>query len=137
MKEATVVSRKLEKISIAPGEFGKFENWGDDMFIEEKCFPDEFPYGTVGYLSSCMNDPANDIGFAKYCTGQLMSADPKFRKDTSYIFFLLLVRELIHRKRCKQTYFRQATKLPNLTKDNILKIDKKNDKNQDRFGRHV
>ena len=29
---------------VAPGEFGKFRNWGDEIFLEEKCFPDKFPF---------------------------------------------------------------------------------------------
>ena len=28
------VKKKMEKISIAPGEHGKFKNWGDDIFLE-------------------------------------------------------------------------------------------------------
>jgi hypothetical protein len=55
-----------------------------------------------------------------------MSADPKFRKDSAYVFFLLLVKELIQLKRCKTTYFRQATRLPNLNKEDIINIDRSN-----------
>ena len=55
-----------------------------------------------------------------------MSCDPKFRKDSSYLFFLLLVKELIQLKRCKSTYFRQATRLPNLTKKDVVNVDKSN-----------
>ena len=54
-----------------------------------------------------------------------MLADPKFRNDSSYIFFILLVKELIHLKRCKMTFLRQATQLPNLTKEDIMTIEKK------------
>ena len=28
------IKKKMEKISIAPGEHGKFRNWGDDIFLE-------------------------------------------------------------------------------------------------------
>ena len=105
---------------VAPGEAGGFKNWEDDIFLEEQCFPEKFPYGTGGYLSSCINDPENDMGFENYCVNQIMSCDPKFRKDSAYLFFLLLVKELIQLKRCKTTYFRQATRLPNLTKKDIL-----------------
>ena len=55
-----------------------------------------------------------------------MSADPKFRNDSAYVFFLLLVKELIQLKRCKTTYFRQATRLPNLSKEDICNLDKSN-----------
>ena len=30
---------KMKKICVAPGEEGKFKNWGTDIFIEEKAFP--------------------------------------------------------------------------------------------------
>ena len=55
-----------------------------------------------------------------------MSADPKFRNDSAYLFFLLLVKEMIQLKRCKTTYFRQATRLPNLSKQDVLTLDKSN-----------
>ena len=53
-----------------------------------------------------------------------MSADPKYRQDYVYLFFLLLVKELIQLKRCKMTYLRQARKLTNLTKDEVMNTDK-------------
>ena len=84
-KEAKIIEAKMEKISVAPGEFGKFQNWGKDVFLEERSFPEKFPYGVGGYLSSCVKDPKNDMGFANYCINQLMSCDPKFRQDSSYI----------------------------------------------------
>ena len=55
-----------------------------------------------------------------------MSCDPKFRQDSAYIFFLLLVKELIQLKRCKTTYLRQATRLPNLSKEDIVNVDHAN-----------
>ena len=42
----------MEKIQLAPGEYGKFCNWGDDIFLEEKCFTHLYPYGTGGFLST-------------------------------------------------------------------------------------
>ena len=120
------VMDKMEKVVVAPGEFGSFQNWGKDVFLEEKAFPEKFPFGTGGYLSSCLDDPENDMGFAYYCINQIMSADPKFRNDSAYLFFLLLVKELIQLKRCKTTYFRQATRLPNLRKEDIQNIDRSN-----------
>ena len=124
-KEVKNIMSKMEKMCVAPGEGGGFNNWGDDIFLEEKCFPEHFPYGTGGYLSTCMNSE-NKTGFAAYCVNQILSADSKFRMDTSYLFFLLLVKELIQLKRCKNTYFRQATKLPNLTKNDICNTDREN-----------
>ena len=69
----------LEKVVVAPGEFGGFENWGKDVFLIEKCFPEKLQFGTGG---SCMNDPENDMGFANYCINQIMSCDSKFRNDS-------------------------------------------------------
>ena len=66
------------------------------------------------------------MGFANYCVNQILSCDPKFRRDSSYLFFLLLVKELIQMKRCKSTYFRQATRLPSLTKHDVCNIDRSN-----------
>ena len=120
------IKKKMEKVSVAPGEFGSFKNWGDDIFLEEKIFPEKFPFGTGGYLSSAIDNPDNNMGFANYCINQIMSCDPKFRNDSTYIFFLLLVKELIMLKRCKSTYLRQATKLPNLTKSDVLTMKHEN-----------
>ena len=39
---------------------------------------------------------------------------------------MLLVKELVQLKNCKSTYLRQARKLPNLTKEDILTFDKYN-----------
>ena len=61
-KQAKSALRKMEKICVAPGEFGNFKNWNDDMFLEEKCFPEKFPYGTGGYLSSMINDGDVNMG---------------------------------------------------------------------------
>ena len=55
------------------------------------------------------------MGFAAYCRNRLKSADPKFRNDQIYIFFLLLVKELMELKNCKSTYLRQARNTPGLT----------------------
>ena len=122
-KHAKAAVKKMEKICVAPGEAGKFKNWGEDIFLEEKAFPEKFPYGVGGYLSSMLNSEREDMGFAAYCINQIMSCDPKFREDSTYVFFLLLVKELIHMKRCRSTFMRQATRLPNLSKTDILNAD--------------
>ena len=97
-EQARAAIEKMEKICVAPGEGGKFQNWKEDLFLEEKSFPDKFPYGTGGYLSSIINHKGNYMGFANYCINQIMSCDPKFRQDSAYVFFLLLVKELIQLK---------------------------------------
>ena len=88
-------------------------------------FPGLFPYGIGGYLSSNILN-GSDIGFANYCRNRLLSADPKFRNDHNYLFFLLLVKELIEMKRSKATYLRKAAKHPNLTKQLISELKKEN-----------
>ena len=113
---------KLRKISVAPGEKGKFQNWGEDIFLEERCFPDLFPFGHGGYLSSLKDEKKENSGFAMYIKHRIMSVDPKFRNNSTYLFFLLLVKELVQLKRCKQTYLRQATKLPVLNKETMRNI---------------
>ena len=125
-KKAKELIKKMQQICVAPGEYGKFVNWKEDLFIEEKSFPEKFPFGIGGFLSTVIDDDNNSMGFADYCISQLMSCDPKFRNDFSYIFFLLLVKELILLKRCKTTYLRQARKLPNLSKNDIINIDNEN-----------
>ena len=108
----------LATISVAPGEQGEFQNWKGDVFLEEKSFPHLFPYGCGGYLSSCLSSKKN-MGFAVYCRNRLRSVDPKFRNDQIYIFFLLLVKELVELKNCQSTYLRQARNTPGLSKQHI------------------
>ena len=62
------------------------------------------------------------MGFANYVKSRLLSADEKFRKDKFYLFFLLLVKELVEIKRSEQTYFRKATKAKALTPDIVLNV---------------
>ena len=106
--------KNMKTITLAPGEMGQFRNWKTDVFLEEQAFPHLFPYGTGGYLSSCISSGKN-MGFAKYCRNRVKSADPKFRNDQIYIFFLLLVKELMELKNCKSTYLRQARNTPGMT----------------------
>ena len=56
----------------------------------------------------------------------MLSADPKFRNDPSYVFFLLLVKELTDMKRSEQTFFRKASSIPNLTAKSVQEISKEN-----------
>ena len=110
--------RNMETISVAPGENGEFRNWKKDVFLEEQCFPSLFPYGTGGYLSSCISSGKN-MGFAVYCRNRMKSVDSKYRNDQVYVFFLLLVKEIMELQNCKATYFRQARNTPGLSKDSL------------------
>ena len=113
------IDQKLQKLSVAPGEKGKWINWGSDLYLEEKLFPALFPFGWGGYLSSNMLKNSN-IGFSNYIKSRLFSINPKFRKDPFYVFFLLLVKEMVDIQRSEATVFRKATKVPNLNR-NLLK----------------
>jgi hypothetical protein len=117
---------RLEKVAVAPGEKGKFQNWGEDIFLEEKAFPELFPFGVGGYLSAAVDETQEKMGFAQYIKHRVLSADSKYRRNSAYIFFLLLVKELVQLKRCKQTYLRQATKAPNLTKESMINVNAEN-----------
>ena len=84
------ILKKMEKIQIAPGEFGKFSNWGEDIFLEEKCFPHLYPFGIGGYMSTNLDAKDTHQGFATYVRRRIMSADPKYRQDYTYLFFLFI-----------------------------------------------
>ena len=115
----TNVNSKLAKISIAPGEFGKFTNWGQDIFIEEKCFPHLFPFGVGGYMSSVLDGKDTEMGFSNYVRHRLLHVDSRYRNCTTYVFFLLLVKECIELQRCKNTYLRQARLIPSILPSNL------------------
>ena len=96
----------------------------ENIYLEEKAFSELFPFGDGGYLSSLLNSKETDMGFAMYIKHRILSSDPKFRKNSTYLFFLLIVKELVQLKGCKQTYMRQATKLPNLTKETMKNVNR-------------
>ena len=66
------------------------------------------------------------MGFSNYIKNRLLSADPKFRNDSVYCFFLLLVKELTDMKRSETTYIRKATRVPDLTPKIINEVTKQN-----------
>ena len=51
-QQRQIIQNEIQKITVAPGEKGKWLNWSDDVYLEEKLFPALFPYGIGGYLSS-------------------------------------------------------------------------------------
>ena len=116
------IKENLNKISIAPGEKGKWKNWGDDIYLEEKMFPSLFPYGVGGYLSSNMIRKSN-MGFSNYVKSRLLSVNSKFRNDPTYIFFLQLVKEMIDMRRSETTVLRKATKIPALNARNVTETN--------------
>ena len=108
------IKHKVDKMFLAPGEGGKMLNWQSDVFLEEKLFPALFPYGIGGFMSANVIR-TNNMGFANYVKSRLLSADPKFRDDPYYLFFLLLVKEMIEMLRSESTFYRKAAKAPSLT----------------------
>ena len=121
--QTKVIKENLHKLYIAPGEHGQWKNWEDDVYLEEKMFPQLFPYGIGGFLSSCLLKNHN-IGFANYVKSRLLSANNKFRRDPFYLFFLLLVKEMIEMRRSEQTFFRKASKVQDLTASKVQEISK-------------
>ena len=113
--------RKMGTVNVAPGEHGEFQNWGKDIYIEEKAFPHLFVSGRGGYLSSNLN-AKHKIGFSAYVRNRIQSVDSRFREDNFYIFFLVLVKEKIEIQRCTQTFLRQAKRTPNLNKQMISDV---------------
>ena len=122
-KKRDQVNENCQKIFVAPAESGKWINWEEDVYLEEKMFPQLFPYGLGGYLSSCMLRKHN-MGFSNYVKSRMLSANPKFRSDPFYVFFLLLVKEMIEMLRSEKTYMRKAVKAPKLTVKVLNEIPK-------------
>ena len=119
------IKKNSEVLEVAPTDKGKFVNWRSEIFLEEKLFPNLFPYGIGGFLSSNLLKQSN-MGFSNYIKNRLLSADPKFRNDSAYCFFLLLVKELTDMKRSETTYIRKATRVPHLTPNLINEVTKQN-----------
>ena len=115
-------SKKIPAVSMAPSESGEFVNWSeidDDVkYIEEKSFPDLFPNGTGGYLSTYVDNEGGNVtrsvDFANYIKQRILGVDSRFREDSTYMFFLFLVKERIEISRSVTTFFRKS------------KVDKKN-----------
>ena len=120
-KQKSKVQKNLRKIFLAPGEEGSMQNWQSDVFLEEKLFPALFPFGIGGYMSSNVIRSSN-IGFANYVKSRLLCADPKFREDPYYMFFLLLVKEMVEMLRSESTFYRKAGKASNLTPKIVKEI---------------
>ena len=123
-------------ITVAPGVGGKFHSWGQDIFLEEKLFPQLFPYGIGGYLSSNLLNRSN-MGFANYCKNRILSTSSKFREDVDYLFFLTIVKEQIQMRRSERTYLRKAAKLPSLTRASLSCTNQDLLKKADTLYQHV
>ena len=124
-QQMKLIKERVAKVCVAPSETGEWKNWHSDVFLEEKLFPNLYPYGFGGYLSSNLLN-ASDMGISNYIKSRILSADPKFRNDTTFVFFWLLVKELTDIKRSEQTFLRKSSKAPNLTANTINEIGKEN-----------
>ena len=124
-KQLGKIKNIVANISVAPSEHGEFKNWRSELFLEEKLFPNLFPYGIGGYMSSNLLR-GSTMGFANYIKSRILSADPKFRDDKTYLLFMLLVKELTDIKNSEQTFLRKSTKSSNLTASMINSIGKEN-----------
>ena len=123
-------------ITVAPGVGGKFHSWGQDIFLEEKLFPQLFPYGIGGYLSSNLLKRSK-MGFANYCKNRILSISSKFREDVDYLFFLTIVKEQIQMRRSERTYLRKAAKVPSLTRNSLNSTNQDLLKKSDSLYLHV
>ena len=118
--------RYKKKICVAPAEGGEFRNWNDeDIYLEESLFPHLFPYGNGGYVSSVLAGGHN-MGFAVYVRNRLKHANSKFRKDSTYVFFLQLIKEQIEMRRGITTHLRKTKSTPGMTKQMYQQMDKEN-----------
>ena len=77
-------------------------------------------------MSSVLDGKDQEMGFSNYVRHRLLHVDNKYRNDTVYVFFLLLVKEYVELQRCKDTYFRQARMMPNLSHSDILGLKHEN-----------
>ena len=71
---------KMEKIIIAPGESGDFNNWGKD-FLEEKAFLEKF---SCSYAAALMILKMKCV-FANYCINRNSRKKESYkRRDREY-----------------------------------------------------
>ena len=63
------------------------------------------------------------MGFSNYIKSRLRSINPKFRDDPIYVFFLLLVKEMVDTQRNETTYFRKATRVPKLNSKTLRETE--------------
>ena len=77
-------------------------------------------------MSSALDGKDTNMGFTNYVRHRLLHVDGRFRNDTVYVFFLLLVKELVELQRSKETYLRQARRIPDLSADVIKNLKHEN-----------
>jgi hypothetical protein len=115
---------RMPKVQVAPGSEGKFMYWDTAQHLEEKAFPHLFPTGTGGYLSTYQKA---GVGFANYVKQRILGIDTRFRLDTTYLFFLYLVKETLEINRSISTFFRKSKVKRDKYDVQFLKSAKKDD----------
>ena len=104
-------SNRQERIEVAPTQAGKFVDFWDKtdenayLTCEEACFPELFPAGTGGFLSTHQK---HGCTFANYVKQRIFGIDPRFRENETYVFFLYVIKEQLEINRSVQTYFRKG-----------------------------
>ena len=68
-----------------------------------------------------------DMGFSNYVRHRILSADSRYRDDNDYLFFLLIVKELIDLKRSKQTVLRQTQRVQYMSLSDYKNIASRED----------
>ena len=66
------------------------------------------------------------MGFSNYVRHRILNADSRYRNDTTYLFFLLIVKELIDLKRSKETYWGQKKRLPHMSLNDFQTMSPEN-----------
>ena len=77
-------------------------------------------------MSSVLDGKETEMGFSNYVRHRLLHVDSRYRNCTTYVFFLLLVKECIELQRCKNTYLRQARLIPDLSVSEIMQLKHEN-----------
>ena len=76
---------------------------------------------------SSNREARQNIGFSNYVRHRMLSADSRYRDDNDYLFFLLIVKELIDLKRSKQTVLRQTQRVKHMTLNDYKNIASRED----------
>ena len=106
-RESRKRQKFLQKLSIAPGEDNIPTDWLKDEYLEEKAFPHLFPGGEGGYVSTYKQK----MKFSKYVKMRILEGEnSSFRKNSTYVFFLLCVKERIQVRSMTSMFFRKAFK---------------------------
>ena len=119
-KRLTRRQKLMKRLNIAPAEENIPTDYLKDKFLEEKAFPHLFPSGEGGYVSTYKK-----IGmkFGQYVKLRMLGKDSCFRKNSTYLFFLLCIKERIQVRSMTSMYFRKAFKGKQLNAKILKKLN--------------